>query len=94
MIMLVVLGNFFLRNSIGVDNKKSSVSSIKREKVVTTVCIKKDSTLWDIAAEYCTEEYQDVGELVEEIKVSNGMKQNTIHEGAYLIVPYYVSGEQ
>lgn len=93
-IMLVTFWKSFSYNRHESDVKTETVSGVRREKIVTTVKVKKGSTLWDIAAEYCTEEYQDVGELVEEIKVSNGMKQNTIHEGAYLIVPYYVSGEQ
>ena len=35
----------------------------------------------------------DIDELIEEIKISNGMTTDTIHAGHYLIVPHYVSYE-
>lgn len=92
-IISVFLGFFLFLNNTETSRKLPPVSSMHRKKVVTTVCVKKDSTLWDIATEYYTSEYEDVTELIEEIKVSNGIKQNTIYEGAYIIVPYYASCE-
>ncbi len=68
-------------------------TAVYREKIVTTICIEKDSTLWDIATRYYTEEYQDLNDMIEEIKKSNDMVKDTIHEGAYLIIPYYVNCE-
>ena len=93
LIMLIVLGIFFSSNTAKMNKKVKEVSSMNREKMVTAVCVKKDSTLWDIATEYYTSEYEDVNELIEEIKESNGMQKDTIHEGAYIIVPYYASCE-
>jgi cell division protein YceG involved in septum cleavage len=62
----------------------------QREKIITSVEIKRGDTLWSIAKSYVSNEYADVGEYIEEIKRSNGLSSNTIHTGNYIIVPYYV----
>ena len=62
-----------------------------KEKIITTVCVEKDSTLWDIASRYYTDDYTNINDMVQEIKRSNGMQTDTIHEGAYIIVPHYVT---
>ena len=93
-IMLRILGYGFLYcNTVDKTPQDKVYSTTHREKVVITICVEKNSTLWDIAAEYYSEEYTDVNEMIEEIKMSNGIKKDTIHEGAYLIVPHYVSCE-
>lgn len=74
-------------------NPTQESGKVGREKIVTTICIEKNSTLWDIASEYYTEDYADVNDLIEEIKMSNGIKKDMVHEGAYIIVPHYVSCE-
>lgn len=68
-------------------------ATMDREKIVTTICVEKDSTLWDIATRYYTEDYGNLNDMIEEIKTSNGMESDTIHEGAYLIIPHYVNCE-
>ena len=65
-----------------------------RVKMVTSVEIKKGDTLWDIAQSYITDEYKDVNEYVEEIRVSNGLCSDTIHAGNYIIVPYYADASR
>lgn len=64
---------------------------VEKEKIVTSVLIEKDSSLWEIASQYYTDEYVDVHALIDEIKQSNGLCRDVIHEGAYIIVPHYVS---
>lgn len=60
-----------------------------REKKVTSLRIENGDTLWSIAQEYRTEEYDDINEYIDEIKASNGLFTDAIHEGSYIIVPYY-----
>lgn len=62
---------------------------IEREKLVTSIRIEKGDSLWSIASRYITEENKDINAYIEEIKCSNGLTSDTIHEGRYLIIPYY-----
>jgi cell division protein YceG involved in septum cleavage len=64
---------------------------MNREKNVISVKIEEGDTLWSIASEYITEEYNDINSYIREIKKSNGLTNDTIHEGRYIIVPYYTA---
>lgn len=59
-------------------------------KVVSSVYIEGEDTLWSIAQEYYTKECGSMQEYVQEIKDTNGLSGDGIHAGGYLIVPYYV----
>jgi cell division protein YceG involved in septum cleavage len=64
-----------------------------REKTVVSVKIEEGDTLWSIASQYITEEYQDMNTYIKEIKKTNGLFEDTIHEGKYIIVPYFKTKE-
>lgn len=61
----------------------------ERVKLITSVEIEKGDTLWSIASEYMSDEYDSINKYIEEIKDSNGMTSDEIHSGNYIIVPYY-----
>lgn len=61
----------------------------ERIKQVRSIEVKKGDTLWSIASDYITDEYDDLFDYIEEIKSSNGMSSDEIHYGKYIIVPYY-----
>lgn len=87
-LMMTIL--FSGRNLTEVTEGSQVDAKMSREKVVTTICVEKNSTLWDIASSYYTEEYGNLYDMIKEIKRSNGIEKDTIHEGAYLIIPHYV----
>jgi len=60
-----------------------------RMYVCTSVKVEENDTLWSIAQEYYSYEYEDVSAYVNEIKKANNLKCDTILEGNYIIVPYY-----
>lgn len=60
-----------------------------KTKQVVSIQIQKGDTLWSIANEYISDEYESLNEYIDEIKMCNGLVSDTIHEGAYLIVPYF-----
>lgn len=62
-------------------------------KEIVSVQINKGDTLWSIAGRYITEEYKDMNDYIKEIKKTNGLTSDTIHEGGYIVVPYYAKGE-
>ncbi len=87
-ICIAVFSILFL--SIGfIRTQAAAIQKEPRVKQVISMKIQKGDTLWSIAKEYITEEYEDMNEYIREIKSSNGLVSDTIHEGAYLIVPYY-----
>lgn len=60
-----------------------------RTKLVTSIEVKKGDTLWSIASDFMSEEYENLHEFIDEIKDSNGITTDEIHIGNYIIVPYY-----
>ena len=69
--------------------KASSGDSADRKFICQSVKIEKKDTLWSIAEDYYSNEYDDIADYVEAIKEANNLKSDTIHAGNYIIVPYY-----
>lgn len=67
----------------------ASTRGENRTKMVTSILVKEDDTLWDIATQYYTEEYSSISKYIKEIKKSNGLQTDHIHAGYSLIIPYY-----
>lgn len=63
----------------------------KRYKYFTSVFVERDDTLWDLAAEYRTEEYADVRDYVDEVMAINHLTEEQLQYGDWITVPYYSS---
>ena len=87
-VLLTVLSLFFVTKVIAAENGERPV------KTVTSVCIQPGDSLWSIAETYYTPECGDFQDYILEIKRSNSLKGDTIHAGAYIIVPYYTTEPQ
>lgn len=61
----------------------------ERERLTVSVLIEEGDSLWAIAEEYFTDEYSSIPEYIEVIKTCNRLSSDLIHEGSYLIIPYY-----
>lgn len=61
----------------------------ERVKLVASIEIQKGDTLWSIASDFYSDEYDDMNDYIEEIMYSNGMTSDEIHTGNYIIVPYF-----
>ena len=61
----------------------------ENEKYYTSDYIESGQTLWDISEIYCSVEYADRMEYIEEVMELNHLTSEEIHSGNYLIVPYY-----
>lgn len=61
------------------------------EKYFKCIDIERGDTLWSIADEYMTEEYDSVEEYIAEVKSINSLTDDTLYNGATLIVPYYAA---
>lgn len=73
----------------------STVASAKentkeeRNKYYKSIEVKQGDTLWSIAEEYITSEYESTDEYIDELIKMNGLENDTIHTGSNLVVTYY-----
>lgn len=65
-----------------------------REYRIASVQIQSGDTLWAIAEKYYTKEFSTVHSYVKEIKRMNGMHDDVLYAGGYILVPYYTAAEQ
>ena len=45
--------------------------------------------IYNFLTPYYTDDYGSVECYINEIKCTNGLQEDTIHENAYLLIPYY-----
>lgn len=87
LIFLLAVSLFFVTSTFAAEK------DMPRVKTVTSIQIEAGDTLWTIAEEYYSEEFGSIEAYISEIKKSNGLKNDTIHSGAYLIIPYYTDAK-
>ena len=58
-------------------------------KYYKTVTVESGDTLWDIAVENITSEYDSIDEYISEVSFINGLTSTQIRAGRSLTVPYY-----
>lgn len=57
-------------------------------KYYKTIVIEKGDTLWDIAEEYCTEDYASLEDYIAALKEMNHLDGDTIYAGERLMIAY------
>lgn len=67
----------------------SNNKEVLNNKTFISLKIEEGDTLWNIAQRYITKDYRNINEYIKEIKKTNNLSTDTIHEGGYIIVPYY-----
>lgn len=60
-----------------------------RTKYYTSIRIESGDTLWSIAEEYISPEYENLSDYVSELKFMNGLTGSKIYAGNYLTIAYY-----
>ena len=78
----IVFGSIF-------SSAKDPDADIPRYKYYKSITIEQGDSLWSIAEEYCTDEYANTYEYVDELKQLNSLTSETIHAGQHLLVIYY-----
>lgn len=63
----------------------------KRYKYYTSVYVNRNTTLWNIADEYITEEYKDKRDYIDEVLRINQLTSDNLAYGTTICVPYYSS---
>ncbi len=58
-------------------------------KYFKSIEIQSGDTLWSIAEEYMSDDYESTADYIREVKFINNIESNRITTGNYLTVPYY-----
>lgn len=87
--ILAITGCILLGSSVLDAGSSKAADEEKAYKYYTSIEIAPGDSLWSIAMEYMSEEYDSVQEYVDEVKSLNGLGDDEIHSGQFLIIPYY-----
>ena len=87
-IVLITLFLSFICGSVIVKAGNDRAASNER-LYYTSIVVNEGDTLWDIAQEYMTEEYDTAHVYIKEVMESNHLESTGIIEGQMLILPYY-----
>lgn len=68
---------------------KISEKQTPSHKYFTSIQIEQGDTLWSIATSYLPAGYDSISGYISEIKQINSLQSDVIHEGQYLMIPYY-----
>lgn len=58
-------------------------------KYFKSIQIQPGDTLWSIAEEYMSDDYESMADYIKEVKFINNIENSRITTGKYLVVPYY-----
>lgn len=73
-------------------SKAQDKESVVLYKYYTNIEVKYGETLWDIAETYfCEDKYKNYEHYITEVMQINGLYNEEVSAGSYLIVPYYSS---
>lgn len=70
---------------------EAGTTQSSRYKYYTSIQVEPGSSLWEIAREYASSEYEDLEDYIREVRQINHLDQDTIYAGSYLCIPYYSS---
>lgn len=91
MMMLLATVLFITIGSIGFGSSFSDAHESKEEQTIVykSILIQSGDTLWDIAQEYKTNDYESTQDYVDELKRLNSLESDQIQESKYLTVACY-----
>lgn len=82
--IVILFGVFFMHSNIDTVRAKDN-----NRKYFTHILIEEGDTIWNIAKDYITAEYDSTAEYVLEVEQINHISADNITEGCYLMIPYY-----
>ena len=86
-VLLVSLGILFGTSVNALASSKTDIASYN--KYYTSIQVESGDTLWDISDDFIGNMNIDRTEYIDEICQINGIVQDEIHAGDYIVVPYY-----
>ena len=87
----IILCGVLIGSGIMAAGKSKASEENASFKYYTSIEIEQGDTLWSIASEYMSAEYDSIQDYIEEVKELNQLGPDDIHAGQYLMIPYYSS---
>lgn len=80
----------FSIGGFAIGSKAQDKEEVVLYKYYTNIEVRYGETLWDIAGTYyCDEKYDDYNHYISEVMQINGLYNEEVSAGSFLIVPYY-----
>ncbi len=73
----------------GVKGEDNTNAATVKEKYFTCIEIEDGDTLWGIAEEYASVEFESYDTFIDEVKSINNLKGDRITSGGTLVIPIY-----
>lgn len=90
-LLCIILFSVFLSSSIISSGKNRTFDEVNTFKYYTSIEIEPGDTLWTIAKQYISPEYNSIIDYIDEVKLLNNMGEDHIYSGQHLMVPYYTN---
>lgn len=91
-LLMIFFTSLFIILFVVSDHVIATNNNLGKEKNITCIVVKEGDTLWKLAKEFYTDDYDDLAIMISEIKKCNGIS-DTIYKGQKLLIPYYSSGK-
>ena len=89
--VLVIMVALFLIVLLVLPEKSASAENTPvGTYTITSVEIQEGDSLWSLAEEYYTNEFHCVTNFITEIKRMNGLSNDTLYAGNYILIPQYI----
>jgi len=90
-VCMLFLGVYIGSSKVAQVEAKSKEAA--RDKFYTTILVEEGDTLWAIADEYMTAEYEDRDSFMDEVRKMNHLTGSMIQSGSTLLIPYYADAD-
>ena len=87
-LMVVIFGILF-GSSFFTSSHPKAAPEYPEKLYYTSVKVEEGDSLWSIAEEYMSAQFDSIPAYIEEIKEINHITDDTIDSGAYITIPYY-----
>lgn len=88
-ILIIIVGCVLVSTKGLAQAKGESSVTFTGLKCYKSIEICRGDSLWSIASKNLPEEYSGINAYIADIKRINGLKDDRIYEGTYLVIPYY-----
>lgn len=95
-ILIFTITSLFIISAILIGSSISGLAKTSNDKEAsykyyTSITVEKDDTLWSIASEYISSEYDEIEDYITEVRNLNHLYNDGIRAGECLTIPYYAS---
>lgn len=87
-VLLITVGTIVFGSCFSLA-QESDIAAKNQYKYYTSITIEQGDSLWSIAEEYKTDQYESTQEYIDELVLVNNLTSETIHAGQHLMIAYY-----